>query len=424
MRILFAVIPEKTIFMSMVPLAWALRTAGHEVHVACQPGFAEHVTQAGLTAVPVGRASSATARLRTAFYPEDIDVAGLPSPYKVAEPSGADLGWDRVSADYAHMVNIWHRRDNYPMIIDLVDYARFWEPDLIIWEPLTYAGSIAAKACGAAHARLLWSIDVFGVTRRRFLELRDEQPEDQRIDPFADWLGGYARKYGFEFSEDMVTGQFTIDELPPSLAQQADGLHYAGLQYIPYGGAAVIPNWLRTRPERPRVALTLGLSTTEIFSRYTVNIQDILDNLADLDFEIVATIAEEKQKYLTRVPDNTRIVSYVPLQALTATCDAVINHAGPGTFLTVARDGVPQLTIPRDFDEPELARRAENQGGSLCIQAADATAGNIRESLLRLLNEPRFREGATELRDELLTMPSPNDFVPALEQLITKHRGA
>ena len=37
MRILFASIAEKTHFLGMVPLAWALQTAGHEVRVASQP---------------------------------------------------------------------------------------------------------------------------------------------------------------------------------------------------------------------------------------------------------------------------------------------------------------------------------------------------------------------------------------------------
>ena len=55
MRVLFVTSPEKTIFLSMVPMAWALRTAGHEVRVASRPGFANVITQAGLTAVPAGR---------------------------------------------------------------------------------------------------------------------------------------------------------------------------------------------------------------------------------------------------------------------------------------------------------------------------------------------------------------------------------
>ena len=55
MRVLFTVNPEKAHYFAMVPLAWALRTAGHEVRVASQPRFADEITQSGLTAVPVGR---------------------------------------------------------------------------------------------------------------------------------------------------------------------------------------------------------------------------------------------------------------------------------------------------------------------------------------------------------------------------------
>ncbi len=36
MRVLFTTYAEKTHFLAMAPLAWALRTAGHEVVVASQ----------------------------------------------------------------------------------------------------------------------------------------------------------------------------------------------------------------------------------------------------------------------------------------------------------------------------------------------------------------------------------------------------
>lgn len=54
MRILFATYSEKTHFLSMVPLAWALRSAGHDVRVASQPELVDVITTAGLPAVPVG----------------------------------------------------------------------------------------------------------------------------------------------------------------------------------------------------------------------------------------------------------------------------------------------------------------------------------------------------------------------------------
>ena len=56
----------------MVPLAWALRAAGHDVRVAVQPSFAATVTSAGLTAVPVGRDRS-TWRL-AGMFPEETEA--------------------------------------------------------------------------------------------------------------------------------------------------------------------------------------------------------------------------------------------------------------------------------------------------------------------------------------------------------------
>jgi len=422
MRILLATYPVKTIFQPMVPLAWALRTAGHEVRVASQPWFADEITRAGLTAVPVGRHNTDWRELADRFAEEvEAGRAGLPSPYDAAVTPPAELDWDTLRAGYQDMVELWHKRDNFPLVAGLVEFARQWQPDLVVWEAASYAGAIAARACGAAHARLLWSIDVFGVARERFLRLREQQPAEQQGDPLGEWLGGYARKYGFEFGEDLVTGQFSIDPLPDSLRMAAEGLDYVPVRYTPYGGRAVVPKWLQSAPARPRVGLTLGTSATEQFGGYTVSVQDILESLSDVDVEVVATVAESEQHKLGRIPDNARVVSFVPLDALAATCSVVINHTGPGTFLTTARHGVPQLNVPWDFDEPELARRAEAQGGSLVLRG-DGHA--VREPVLRLLHDPELRRGAAALRDDILALPSPNELVGRLEELTNKHRTA
>ncbi|WP_328618196.1 DUF1205 domain-containing protein [Amycolatopsis sp. NBC_00355] len=411
MKVLFTVIAERTIFCSMVPLAWALRTAGHEVRVACQPAFASVVTQAGLTAVPVGR--DATIWRMESLDPALLEQAraGLPSPWRVVEdPANAD--WEDLREGHRVAVDEGHKLENFPLIGGLAEFARAWEPDLVIWEPLTYAGPIAAKACGAAHARLLWSLDVFGATREIYRRTANGAPED----PLADWLGGYGRKYGFEFTEDMTTGQFSIDQVPPSIGLRASDLDYRPMQYVPYGGPAATPDWLPT--QRPRIGLTLGTTATEQFGGYVVDVADTLAELSTLDVEVVATVKDPAFP----IPDNARVVPFVPLDALAPTCDVVIDHAGPGTFLTVARHGVPQLTVPWDFDEPELARRAAAQGGSLTIRGDRATGVRIREGVERLLAEPSFRTRATDLRDELRGLPSPNDVAEEIEALVEKNR--
>ena len=420
MRVLFVANPEKAHLMAMVPLAWALRTAGHEVLFAVQPAFAKLITQAGLTAVPVGRDVDLWQLIPR--HPDLRDwtwdpAYGLPAPYDVADGSGK-ASWEYMHEGYVDAVNDWHKPACFPMIAALVDFARSWKPDLVVWEPLALAGPIAAKACGAAHARLLWSIDVFGITRQLFVRV-----SDGRADPLGEWLAAYARKHGFDYGEDMVTGQFTIDQLPGSLRMQAD-LDYLPMQYIPYGGPATIPDWLKVPAKRPRVALTMGLSLTDHEAGYSVGVQKVLDDLATLDIEVVATLAETEQKKLTRLPENVRVVSYAPLQALASTCDAVISHGGFGTFLTVARYAVPQLATAWDFDGPAFAALAARQGSTLAVRADQAIGPVVREAVQRLLNEPSFGERAAALRDEIHHMPTPNQVVAQLEDITAEFRAA
>ncbi len=417
MRVLFTVSPGTTVFNSMVPLAWALRTAGHDVRVASQPAFADEITQAGLTAVPLGR-DLGIPRLLLAMGMDSAALEearrGLPDPYAVLdEPDSTD--WDRAHRAFTEVAE-GARFETFAIMSALVEFVRDWEPDLVVWEPFTPAGAIAAKACGAAHARLLYGVDVYAFARQHFLRIRDG-----RNDPLADWLGGYARKYGAEFSEDMTVGQFTIDQIPASLQTESD-LHYLRTPYIPYGGAAVVPRWLQRPPQRPRVALTMGLSATGYFAGYTVNVQDILDSLADLDIELVATVAEAEQAKLARIPDNARLVPYVALHALAPTCTAAITHAGFGTLTAFAPYGVPQLTLPFHFDEPTLGHRLAAQGAGLNLDPTQVTGANVREGVLRLLDEPSFTTAASRLQAEIRALPSPNDLVPEIEALTRKHR--
>jgi glycosyltransferase (activator-dependent family) len=422
MRILFAVNPEKSIFQYLVPMAWALRTAGHDVRVAGRPGFAPVITQAGLTAVPVGHDRD---NWRVAKMAPDAHAkvrAGIPAPYDAFDDAGKAT-WAYLKPGIAAATKGWHRTSNFPMIAELVEFALAWKPDLVIWEPLTYAGPIAAKACGAAHARMLFGIDVFGGVRETYLRLMNEQPAEDRTDPLADWMSGYGRRYGFDFTEDMITGNFTIDQFPTSLQTPAN-LTYLRTQYIPYGGPATIPHWLRTPPTRPRVALTLGLSATEVYDGYTLNIQDLLNALADLDIELIATIADTEKTKLTTIPPNARLVPYVPWHALTPTCNAVIHHAGAATLATTSRHPTPQLALHYHFDQPILARKLAQHGAGLAIHTSKATGDNVRTNLLRLLNEPTFTQRATDLSNEIHALPTPNHTTTTIEQLTAQYRTA
>jgi glycosyltransferase (activator-dependent family) len=423
MRILCTVLPQKSTFLYLVPLAWALRNAGHEVMVASAPSFADTITQAGLTAVPVGRQVADARMLVARGVTREIAEkyrAGLPPPYDlVDDPDSAT--WETTLHECAGGLETL-KFENFAMLGGLVEFAQHWQPDLIVWHPFTVGAPIAAKACGAAHARMLFSVDVFGVTRQHFLRLKAEQPADAQFDPYAEWFAAYGRRYGFDVTEDMVTGQFTIDQFPGSLQMRAEGLDYVRMQHIPYGGRAVVPKWLQAPPERCRVALTLGSTATETYNGYTVPLADILAAMSELDIELVVTVAESEQGKIGTVPANVRLVSYVPWHALVPTCAAVIHHAGAATLATTARYPVPQLALPYHFDQPILGRMLAEQGAGLAIHTSEVTGEKVRDSVRRLLSEPRFADRATALRDEIHALPTPNALVGQLEELTVKNR--
>ncbi|WP_327000802.1 activator-dependent family glycosyltransferase [Dactylosporangium sp. NBC_01737] len=418
MRVLFVTNPEKSIFQYMVPLAWALRTAGHEVCFAGQPGFAPLITQAGLTAVPVGQTRDNWRVAKVAHNAHHAVRAGIPAPYDAFDDP-AKQTWDYLLPGMRTAATGWHRMSNFPIISELVDFARSWRPDLVIWEPLTYAGAIAAKACGAAHARLLFGIDVFGGVRRIYRRVQ-QTPED----PLMEWFGGYARRYGFAATEDLAVGHFTIDQFPASLQVEAPGIDYVRTQFIGYGGPASVPGWLREPPARPRVAFTMGLSATEVYDGYTLDLQDVLDSVADLDIELVATVAQDEQRKLARVPANARLVPFVPWHALAPTCSVVVHHAGAATLATTARHPVPQLALHYHYDQPTIGRLLARHGAGLAMHTSQATGASVRDAIVRLLREPAFRDRAADLRAEILAAPSPNQLVPRLEELTVTHQTA
>ncbi|WP_188193698.1 activator-dependent family glycosyltransferase [Nonomuraea sp. SYSU D8015] len=416
MRVLIATVAERTNFIAAVPIAWALRTAGHEVRVASQPRLMEVIADAGLTAVPVGRDHDfwRVMRSRAFFDPlrdsvPPFDLAGLPME---------EITWEPLQEGYRQIVPWWWRLVNEPMLDDLVALCRDWRPDLVLWEPSTFAAAVAAKVCGAAHGRFLWGVDVFAFIRTRYVELLAEEAGEEREDVPAAWLGACAARFGERFSEDLITGQFTVDCLPMGMRLGESGVRYVPVRYIPYNGRAVVPSWLREPPARRRVCLTLGTSATERQGGYVVSVQDLLDSLGELDMELVITLPEAEQQRLTRVPANTRLVSHVPLHALAPSCSAVINHGGAGTVLTMLHYGVPQLIIPRPtFDEPLLTRQMVRQGAAVSIPSAQARGERVRAELEKLLADEAVHRATADLHRRAHALPAPNAVVPLLEEL-------
>ncbi|TDT97686.1 glycosyltransferase (activator-dependent family) [Streptomyces sp. 846.5] len=411
MRVLFVTLSEKSHLFCMTPLAWALTTAGHEVRVASSPRLTASVTGTGLTAVPVGEDHDIYKDMTA--YRESQDFAS--TNWSRCEPGQVD--WAELRERYELSVPYAFAVYNDSMVKDLAAFAESWKPDLVVRDPLAYAGAIAARISGAAHARLMWCEDVWGRTRNTFLELMAAAPEGERVDPLADWLTEQSKPFGFGCDEEMLHGQATITSLPGSVRMPTASRELP-MRHIPYNGPAVVWDWLRDAPKRPRVCLSLGASNTEDYGGDYVSVPDILEALSGEDLEVVAALLPAQREALGAVPGNARVVDSVALHTLLPSCSAVIHHGGYGSYATALVCGVPQLIVSTSVSDHVLrAQTLEQSGAGLYLHHRDVTADQVLASIRRMIAEPGFADAAERLRAESESMPSPHDLVPVLERM-------
>ncbi|GAA2282025.1 DUF1205 domain-containing protein [Nonomuraea roseoviolacea subsp. roseoviolacea] len=426
MRVLFTTFAAPSHFYAQVTVASALRTAGHEVVVASQPDLAETIAAAGLTAVPVGPPLEIEPETQkaTSSFADDRNLGGLAMSNSRYDP----FPWEHAIGMFSAMTAfVFQNVCAEPMVDDLVALAREWRPDLVIWDPLTLAGPVAARVVGAAHARLLFGPDQMGRNRTRFRAMLDQRPPELRDDPLAEWLDWTLGRHGErvrERDEELVLGQWTIDPTPVSLRIPLD-LHYVGVRYVPYNGRSILPGWLREPAPYPRrICLTLGVSLGEVEDGGTVAAGDLIAAVDGLDAEVVALLPADLRERLGTLPDNVRAVDFVPLNALLPSCDAIVHHGGSGTFMTALAHGVPQLIVPdMMWDSMEKATGLARNGAGAYIEDQDKMSpDDLRGRIVGLLDDPSYAAAAARMRAEVVGMPSPNDIVPVLERLTLLHK--
>ncbi|MEV0899226.1 activator-dependent family glycosyltransferase [Actinoplanes sp. NPDC049802] len=429
MRVLFVPVINRSQAFLMTPLAWSMRNAGHQVRVAIQPDMADYIASIGLTPAPVGRPRPEMKQDMEDAEPEQDPVAPATDPLTRPKSVQTEYGWGDPAATLHHLAFDFFKMLSPDALIDeTVEYARRWRPDLIIWNTLAFSGAVAARVTGAAHARMPWGVDTLAQVRADFRRARAGGATTP--DPMEQWLQPILQRHGARFDEEMVLGQWTIDPAPQWIHHtQRAGVHYVPMRHVAFNGPATVPDWVHDQPTRKRVCLTLGVSNRESHGVES-SARALLEAVEDLDIEVVATFNERQLGGTTAgLPDNVRVVDFVPLAALLPTCSAIVHHGGPGTFSTALEYGVPQLIVNGTYWHVKwwgsiaMANGLEERGAGVYVSDGDnLTPDKLRKQLIRVLDDPSFARNAEQLRIEQLGVPSPNEIIPSLERLTAEHR--
>ena len=417
MRVMLMALPTRTHIYGLAPIGWALRAAGHEVRFVaqCNPAEVGSFLETGLDVM---------------WFGEDLDIArhrragratgdsAMDSEYRISETRPEVLTDHYLRTVYEMWADHlrWAASDSF--LDDLIPFARRWKPDLVIWDPIIYAGPLIAQAAGAAHVRMLIATDQ---TARLSFQYRDimrrVDPTGSVPDPLVVWMSEWLNRYGCEFDEHSRFGAATVDPGPACIRYDVD-VNYIPVRFAPFNRPLAMPRWLLEREDRPRVCLTLGVSARQVHGREETSVGDLLEALADLDVEVVATLNADQLADVERVPGNVRTVDFVPLNELLATCSAIVHQGGGATIGNAVVNGVPQLMIPgTTWSEMASALAQEKRGNGLFIDLDRVTPAAVRRDVQRLLDEPAFRRCAVEVQQEMLDTPTMLDIVPELERI-------
>ncbi|MBO0866921.1 MAG: DUF1205 domain-containing protein, partial [Micromonosporaceae bacterium] len=374
MRALFITWAWDSHLQPMVPFAWALRAAGHEVLVASHPSFAKTITAAGLAALPVG---------------EDLDVRGLMrEAHRQFSPDESAI---RHSGERANAVAI---QSTNAMAKDTFCFAQHWRPDVVVYEPMAYLGPWLAAELDVPALRLLWAADYMA-------SIADKLE--------AKGLGTRQELFGKQ-----AFGDVTLDPCPPRLRTR-DELVRRPMRYVAYNGPAVMPQWLTDPPARPRIVVTWGRSHHYLGWDDAFRAPAVVRALAGRDVEVVVAVLDEQRERFGELPGNVVHLGPVALNLVTRDCAGIIHQGGAGATMTAVSAGVPQLIIGSAADAIVNARLVEAAGAGRYEPPDLDDAGLTRVVNSFLDDLPDLQAGAAELHREHRAMPSPVEVAAQLE---------
>jgi hypothetical protein len=369
-----------THLMSMVPLTWALRSAGHEILVSGNAAVVERARLAGLSGAVVPDPPR-----RQAPAP----ATAAPSP--PADGAGAPLDWAAMEERWRHRVGA--------VVGHHLRIARAWRPDLILCDPIEFSGLVVAGSLNVPAVVHRWGADrISSSTLARA--------------PRA--LAEIGVRHGVP--DGIPLPALVLDPCPPTL-QCPDAGHAQPIRFLPFNGVGSLPEWVFEQSPPRRIAVSFGSDSGLLAD--PARWKALVSALASIDgLESVITSSPPPES--DPLPANVRAEGPVPLNLFLSTCAAVLHHGGSGTCLTAIHYGLPQLV----FDNPNPSYRAHAErveacgaGRTLHLDGEDGTSDAWRAAVWDVLTDPGYRETAERLREEMYQQPAPHEIVSILGEL-------
>jgi UDP:flavonoid glycosyltransferase YjiC (YdhE family) len=374
-RVLFSCVPWEGHYRPLVPLARVLAERGHEVAFATAPSSEERAREDGFAVL---RAGPGEREVRQQFAPLREQVFALPP--EARRPHQFSALFARIYAP--------------AKIADLLDAARTWRPDAIVFDSCDLAAPLAAAATGLSAVNHSFGVMIPAAALEASRPWLDPLWEAEGLEPDS-WAGAFR-------------GLF-VDLAPESFAWERPQGHVVRMR--PAADAPGLPPPWLDELEPPLVYVTLGTvyGDPELF-------RPLLEGLDGHGSALVTLGRSGDPAALEPLPPRVRVERFVPQAHVLPRCAAVVSHGGSGTTLGALSHGVPLVLVPQAADQFDNAARAEAVGAAVVLRPGDVTPDAVRAALGRVLGAPEFAEAARRVAGEIDEMATVEQAATVVEE--------
>ena len=284
----------------------------------------------------------------------------------------------------------------------VLEVLREDRPDAILHDFAGIAGTMAADALKVPNIMLYTSYpsnDTYSVA-----EGFSGVPADHPLRIAADQIAeGYVQKYGCRKMtvKEIFDGQGDLNlvmmqkRLVPNYESFDDSFIFTGVQI---GKRGAFGSWKAPENGKPLLYSSLGTAFNNWPEYYPI----LFDAVRDLDINVFAALGAVDPETLTNVPANVELGKMVPQLDILSQASVFITHAGMGGTGEAIYYGVPMIAIPQMDEQAITAGQIEKNGLGLAFPDKKAiTSDALRAAILRLLNEPSFRETARAFSEDM-----------------------
>ena len=158
--------------------------------------------------------------------------------------------------------------------------------------------------------------------------------------------------------------------------------------------------WERIDKELPKLFVSMGTINAE---RAAPLYQRLIEGLADLPLQVIAAAPP---KYFAEAPVHWIIQDRVPQLQLLGYMDVVFCHGGHNTTMEALTFGLPLVIAPIRDDQPVIAEQVKAVGAGQRVHFSRVKPSQLRIVIENALNDPKYREVARSIRNDLLPLSS------------------